>query len=94
MQTITQLLKRYPATVAFYLLYSLLCFRIGFMSASDFKREHHLDGGLPYVFTIFLATVFIVVNIINVAFHKEDKSFYLWLSLIILIQTFIAVAIG
>ncbi|WP_426670908.1 hypothetical protein ACPPVU_06675 [Mucilaginibacter sp. McL0603] len=94
MSKVSQGLKKHPAAITFYLLFCLPSGCIASMSLSGFKEERHLDGGLPYVFTIFLAALFIVVNLINAVFRKEGKSFYLWLTLILLIQTYIVVSIG
>jgi hypothetical protein len=94
MTTIIQSLKKHSIFFIFYLLFSLLCARIGIMSLSGFKREDHIDGGLPYIFTIFLAIVFVLILIINAILRKTDKSFYLWFCLVIAIQTFIVISIG
>lgn len=94
MSIVSQILKKHPAAIAFYLLFCLPSGCIASMSLSGFKEEPHLDGGLPYVFTIFIAALFILANLIIAIFRKEGKSFHLWLSLIILVQTYLAVSIG
>jgi len=93
MKFVTRLFQKHPVAMIFYLLYCLQSGCIADMSLEGFKERHVLDGGLPYVFTVFIAGVFIIINLISLAVNKQEWRFYLWLSLIILVQTCIAVSI-
>jgi hypothetical protein len=98
-------LWRHPIAVVFYFLYSWLCY--GLIS-SKFKFEetikqhpdisHNVAGGEAIGQTSgLLAIVTIIFFVISGCYaigNKTETRFYLWLCLVIVVQTFVVFRIG
>ena len=81
--------KRHIITIVFYLLHTLLCINLIIVSLDKNSAIHGPDGGLPYVFMAFITIILTLVNILNAAFRRRDKRFYLAISLLMIVQIFI-----
>jgi len=50
------------------------------------QLKHELDGGLIPLFGMFTAIAFIIIGILNAIFRiKDQRKFYLWLILFIIL---------
>jgi TRAP-type mannitol/chloroaromatic compound transport system permease small subunit len=90
MNPIKQIFKEHLTAVFFYALYILWwAFTLNFVIGVQYAIKHneHVmnDSGLVPVFTFFIGIVFIIVNLLNILFHKTQYKFYLWLCLAVLI---------
>ena len=83
------LCKKHAVTVIFYLLHTLFCIDLIIVNLDKNSAIHGPDGGLPYVFMAFIAIVLTIVNLLNAAFRREDRRFYLGVSLLMIAQVFI-----
>ncbi|MES2062938.1 MAG: hypothetical protein V4456_13515 [Bacteroidota bacterium] len=88
MKSITELLKKHPLALIFYIIYTCLCIQLIFLNADKNSAIHGPDGGLPGAFISLIGVIFIFINLINIIFNKAAKAFYLMLSLIVIIQAF------
>jgi hypothetical protein len=86
MKSITQVFKKHPLALIFYIMYTSLCIRIVFLNADKNSAIHGHDGGLVGLFVSFIAVIFVLFNTIAMVFNKSEEGFYLILSLIIIFQ--------
>jgi hypothetical protein len=96
-----QFFKKYPISIISYLLYGWLCFELVKLKWVFHDRLKHLKPyesslsvrgeGVGYgtLFLLIAGTIFLSVIILNAAFRKGGNRFYWWLSLLIVIQTFV-----
>ena len=99
------ILWRHPVAVVFYLLYSWLCY--GLIS-SKFKFEqtikqhpelsHNVAGGevigqTGVLLTMFTIIFFVIIGCCAIG-SKTETKFYLWLCLVVIVQTFVVFRIG
>jgi hypothetical protein len=96
------LLLKHPVSVMFYLLYTALCAKV---LTSNIKFHHWLAAnpghhsvsygeGIVYsiLFLLMVGGIFGLVLIINAIIRKQS-AFYLWLLLLLFIQTIASIAI-
>jgi hypothetical protein len=100
MKVAFQFLKKYPISIICYLLYTWLCYDTLIFNLAFQERLMHrkpdesgimLGGevmGYKSIFVVFIAGVFIFVCFAN-AIARKQNAFYLWLSLIIIVQTIV-----
>jgi hypothetical protein len=75
--------SKHYASYTFYCIYILMWFDTW---RSIPKLRHELDGGLVPLFGVFTAIAFIIISILNAIFRSKDqRRFYLWLILFIIL---------
>ena len=100
MQIAWQIFKRHPIAITFYLLYLTICYHLLaniLLFHKQVKIHPEKSGvanggeiiGYSWVFLIFLAGIFVVSALINIAFTKTQHKFYLWLCTLIIIPLII-----
>ncbi|MGZ3945572.1 MAG: hypothetical protein ACXVJB_11560 [Mucilaginibacter sp.] len=95
-------LLEHPVSVVFYLLYTALC---GLIMTSNIRYHHWLVAnpgkhGVSYgegimfgiLFLLMVGGIFGLILIIN-AIVRKQPAFYVWLLLLVFIQTVVAIAI-
>lgn len=106
MKVLLQFFKKFPASVICYLLFTLLCLGMINMDAEYHDRLKHLPPGVSgiavggegvtfgYFFFLIIAGIFLLVSIANALANKTGTKFYLWLSIVIVVQTLIVFKFG
>jgi uncharacterized membrane protein (GlpM family) len=75
--------SKHYASYTFYVIYILMWFLMWLMIP---QLKHELDGGLIPLFGMFTAIAFIIIGILNAIFRiKDQRKFYLWLILFIIL---------
>jgi hypothetical protein len=103
MNAALRFLKKYPASIVCYMLYTLLCYRtleIGLEFHERMRKNPDRSGislggeAVAYldIFLVLVTGIFLLVILINAIVRKE-KAFYLWMSLVIVVQTVITLNI-
>jgi hypothetical protein len=94
-----KLLKRHTVAFILYILYTLLCINNLTMWLQFQERLKHRQPGQSGIalggegvafadfFLIIIGIIFILSSFINATVRKTGTSFYLWLSLIVFVQT-------
>jgi ABC-type multidrug transport system permease subunit len=99
------ILRKHPIAVVFYLLYSWLCYSL---ISAKFKFEetikqhpdisHNVAGGETIgqisVLLSMVTIIFFVISGCCAIGSKTQTKFYLWLCLVVIVQTFVVFRIG
>jgi hypothetical protein len=94
MKAALQLFRKHPATIIWFLLFTLFYIRLIGLMFDKNSVIHGPDGGLPFVFMCLMATIFVVINILNAVFRKSNKGFYLCISLIMIVEIVFVIYFG
>jgi hypothetical protein len=97
MNVVLKFLKKYPVSLFCYVLYTLLCYRTLVVGLEFHERmlKNPKKSGIALggeevayldIFLVLVAGVFLFILLINVIVKKETRL-YLWLMLVIVVQT-------
>ncbi|TWI97070.1 hypothetical protein JN11_03530 [Mucilaginibacter frigoritolerans] len=99
------ILWKHPIAVVLYLLYSLLCYRLvslNFKVEETIKQHPGISSnaaggevlGQVSVLLAMVTIIFFVVSGCCAIGSKTQTKFYLWLCLVVIVQTFVVFRIG
>jgi len=102
MQAAIKFIKKYPASIICYLVYTWLCYLVLKLGLDFHDRVlqdpngHHLPLGeavmYGYILLGFIAIIFLMVSAINI-FIRKQKAFYIILCIIVVAQAFAVIII-
>lgn len=99
MKAVWQILKKHPVAFIVFLLYTLLCFNTLRVLSQFRERLRHRqpdESGIMLggesaqwsaVFLVLIAAIFFFITAGFLIANKTERKFYLWLGLIIVLET-------
>lgn len=106
MKIIAQIFKNHLVAIIVFLLYSILCIntlRIGMEFRERFKNRLPGESGMTLggegvmwadVFLFLIGCAFVLVSCGYAIFSRQEPKFYVWLILIIILETVITFYFG